>query len=295
MSTVIEVTMKLSFFLRLEGPFSVRYEKVCRESQIKELMGHDVQISFSRNPSGFTDVSGLPQQHTTVAVRVETTSVLAKDAAGTFAIRNVLEILNRVISSYQGATGEVGNSGFIRPLGTSDIQLYADIRVNGQDIRDRWPSPSFTTFPLSSDQERDFADYLTAQKALPLSRLFVTGSILSLEIGEYPLAVFQAATAVELRLTQVVGEKLRATGWSNDAIEPYERMTLGQKLQIPQTDPRSVETYFSGAVQFATIFNRVRDNVTPLRNRVVHRGYLASQQDAMGAVKMARDFLAIVS
>ena len=46
------------------------------------------------------------------------------------------------------------------------MQLYADIRVNGQDIRDRWPSPSFTTFPLSSDQERDFADYLTAQKSL---------------------------------------------------------------------------------------------------------------------------------
>lgn len=295
MST-IEVTIDLPFLLRLEDSLTVRYEEVCQEARLPELVGQDVQITFSQKPAGTIDKSDWPEkERTTVVIRIETGDGLSEDSVSAFAIRNCLEILNRVITSYQATTGEVSNAGFIVPLGTSDMQLFAEIRFNGQDIRDRWPSHNINTIPLRSDQVEEFKDYLTGQKDLPLSRLFVTNAILSLELGQYSLAILQAATAVELRLTQVVSDKLRAAGWSDQAIEPYERMTLGQKLQIPQTDPRSLETYFHGVSDFNASYKQVRDDLTPLRNRVAHKGVLASREEAKRAVEMARNFLRIVN
>ena len=80
----------------------------------------------------------------------------------TFAIRNCLEILNRVIASYQATTGEVIDAGFIFPMGTSDMQLFAEIRVNGEDIRDRWPSLRFDTSPLSLGEVDEFKREVTS-------------------------------------------------------------------------------------------------------------------------------------
>jgi hypothetical protein len=117
----------------------------------------------------------------------------------------------------------------------------------------------------------------------------------ALERGQYALAVLQAATAVEVRVTQFVARKLRTAGWSDQAVEPYERVTLGQKLQIPQTSPRSLETYLSVVSEFPTTYGQLRDDLTPLRNRVAHRGYMASSSEAIYAVQVARKVLKIVS
>jgi hypothetical protein len=291
----VEVSIDLPFFLRLKDSFIVRYDRVCQESQLKELLGKDVQITFSRKPAGTIDKGEWPKERSTVAIKVETPARLSDNSVGTFAIQNCLEIVNRIITSYQATTGEVSNAGFIFPLGTSDMQLFADIRVNGQDIRDRWPSHSINTFPLPKDKIVDFERYLADQAGLPLSMLFLTNAILSLERGQHPVAVLQGAFAVELRITQVIRDKLQAAGWSDKAIEPYERLTLGVKLQIPQTDPRSLETYFNGASGFADVYKKVSDDLTPLRNNVVHRGYLASHLEANRAVEIAREFLKIVN
>jgi len=291
----VKVTIDLPFFLRLEDSISVSYDEVCKESCIPELSGQNIQITFSRRPARPIDKSDWPHEQTTVTITVQTPKQLPDDSVNTFAIQNCLEILNRVVTSYQATTGEVCNAGLIFPLGTSDIQLFADIHVNGQNIRDRWPSHNINTFSLPNDKIREFKHYLTGQHNLPLSGLFLTNAILSLERGQYPLAVLQGATAVELRVTQFIRSKLKATGWSEEAIGPYERKALGGKLQIPQTDPRSLETYFNGVGGFADVYKKVRDDLTPLRNRVVHRGYLASHQEAKRAVGIVRDFLAIVN
>ncbi|MBI2304372.1 MAG: hypothetical protein HYU86_06455 [Chloroflexi bacterium] len=294
MSTV-KVTIDLPFFLRLEDSVSVPYDEVCKESQIPELKKQDIQITFSHIHAGSIDKSNWPHERTTVAITLEAPKQLPNDSVNTFAIQNCLEILNRVITSYQATTGEVSNAGFIFSLGTSDMQLFADIRVNGQNIRDRWPLHNSNSFPLPNSKMDEFRHYLTGQDDLPLSSLFLTNAVLSLERGQYPLAVFQAAAAVELRITQVIRGKLKAAGWSDQAIEPYEKMTLGGKLQISQTDPRSLETYFDGVSGFADVYKKAKDNLTWLRNHVAHRGYLASHKDAKLAVQIARDFLAIVN
>ncbi|MBI3954241.1 MAG: hypothetical protein HY330_06980 [Chloroflexi bacterium] len=315
----IEVTIDLPFYLRVENTLAVLYEQVCQEAQLQELKGQRLIITFSRRPAGAIDKSGpsdraitarsrgliplfvpkeritVAKERTTVAIKVQTASTFSKDHVGTFAIVNCLEILNRIIASYQATTMEFSNAGFIFPLGISDMQLFAEIRVNGKDIRDRWPSHNIYTFPLSADEAKGFKRYLTGEEALPLSRLFLTNATLSLNRGQYPLAVLQAATAVELKVTQIVSGKLRAAGWSDQAVEPYERMTLGQKLQIPQTDPRSLETYFRSVSGFIDMYKWVRDDLAPLRNRVAHRGYLASLEEAKSAVEMAHGFLKIVT
>ncbi len=213
----------------------------------------------------------------------------------TFAIRNCLETLNRVIASYQATTGEVIDAGFIFPMGTSDMQLFAEIRVNGEDIRDRWPSLRFDTSPLSLGEVDEFKRYLTGQDDLPLFKLFLTNAVLSLERGQYPLAVVQAATAIELRITQVVSSRLNVAGWSSAAIKRYEGKTLGDKLSIPKTDPRSLETYYSQVAGFPNLYKEAAKDLTPLRNKVIHRGYLPSHEEAIRAVNVAREFLKIVN
>ena len=104
--------------------------------------------------------------------------------------------------------------------------------------------------------------------------------------GQYSLAVLQAATAVELRITQVVSSRLETAGRSSKAIKRYEDKTLGGKLQIPKTDPRSLETYYSQVAEFPNLYEGTAQNLTPLRNKVIHRGYLPSHEEAIEAVKI---------
>jgi len=129
---------------------------VCKEAQLPNLIGQDVRIKISCRDAGIIDKSGLPKEHSTVAISIESPSALSEEPVGKFAIQNCLEILNRVISSYQATTQEVDNAGFIFPLGTSYIQLFAEIKVNGESIRDRWPLYSVNTFLLPSDQAGEF-------------------------------------------------------------------------------------------------------------------------------------------
>lgn len=295
MSTV-KVTIALPFLLRLKNSITVRYDDICKESPLKELGGHSVQIIFRQTNANTIDKSGWSKVRSTVTIKVKTPTQLPDSSIGTFAIHNCLEILNRVITSYQATTGEVSNAGSILPLGISDMQLFAEILVNGKDFRDRWPSHSINSFPLPQSKIKEYKRYLSGKEDLPLARLFLVNATLSLERGQYPSAVLQAATAVELIITQVISKKLVAGGWSEEAIKPYRKMTLGQKLNIPRTDPRSLETYFYGVADFDNLYKKIKaqDKLTNLRNDVAHRGYLVSYKEAKWAVKMTHGFLKIV-
>ena len=294
----IEVMIDLPFYLRLEKTKIVRYEDVCREAPLPELAGHKVRITFVRRKV-IIDNSDWLSERTTVAIKIKTGGNLSEKAVNRFAIRNCLEILNRVITSYHAATGNISNAGYILPLGTSDMQLFARISVNNKNVRDRWPGHSQNTFPLSNGETKRFRQYLTGQDELPLSQLTLMNSMLSLERGQYSLAVLQAAIAVELRTTQAVSKRLKALGWSKVAIQRYEDLTLGQKLNIPRTDTRSLETYFHTTRGFDSLYPELKgkgkDKLNNLRNRVAHDGYIPSREEAINAVEKARKFLVIVN
>ncbi|HLA80009.1 MAG TPA: hypothetical protein VJP78_00045, partial [Thermoleophilia bacterium] len=121
--TTIEVSIELPFFLRLESPFSIEYDKVCQGSQGAELLGTEVEISFFRRLADTVDRSGWLAPRSTVVIRVETTTRLSDECIDRFAVLNCMEILNKLVDSYQAVTGEVSNAGFIVRVGMSDIQL----------------------------------------------------------------------------------------------------------------------------------------------------------------------------
>lgn len=290
----IKVTVDLPFFLRLDKPLTVPYEKVCKESFLPELKETKVKITFSRKFAGGIDKSEWTKVRSTLTIKVSIPVPLSDESIGTFAINNCREIINNIVSSYQATTLQVDNAGFIIPLGTSYMQLFAKILVNGKDIRDRYPSYSTSTFPLTADRLKEFKQYLRNKDKLPLSRLFLTNASLSLEQGQYSLAVLQATMAVELRLTQTIHKKLITRRWPNEAIDDYETQNIGRKLDFKQTDPRALKYYFRGTA-FSEMYNKLKRELIMPRNKVAHKGHLASQAEAVQAVKLAREFFKIVS
>jgi hypothetical protein len=290
----IKVIVDLPFFIQLEKPLTVSYENVCKESLLPELKGKKVKIAFSQRFASDIDKSEWSKVRSNITIKVSTPVSLSEMSIFTFTVHNCREIINNIISSYQATTLQTDNVGFIIQLGTSYMQLFAEILVNGKNIRDRYPSYSANTSPLTEAQLREFKRYLRDKDNLPLSRLFLTNASLLLEQGQYSLAVLQSAMAVELRLTQVIRKKLIKRRWPNEAIVPYEQLTLGNKLGIHKADPRSLEFHFSKISGFSEMFKKLDSKINQPRNRVLHKGYMASLNEAVQAVVLAKEFFKIV-
>lgn len=291
----VKVTIALPFRLHLNNRIRISYNEVCKDLIVPELRDQKIQIVFSHIQAPSIDNSDWSHERTTVTITVKTSTQLSGDSVNTFAVRNCLEILNKIIMSYQATTGQWANSGYIVPLGTSDLQLFADIRVNGEDIRERWPGHSIYIYSLQKAKIKEFRSYLTGQRDLPLSKLFHINAILSLERGQYSLSVLQAATAIELQFTQAISKRLKARGWPIEAIEPFQSLTLGQKLRITKKDPRSLEFHFGRVDGFSQLFKQLDNKLRVLRNKVAHNGFLASQPDAKSAVELVNKFLNTVN
>ena len=187
--TLVEVNIPLPSFLRLENALELSYGDVCGDPPITALRGSVVQINFTRL-EGVIDNSGLTHARTAVSIRAETETQLAEEEINRFAIRDCLLMANKVITCYQATTAEVSNAGYISPLGTSDIQLFAEIRVDGKNFRDRWPFHDMNTVPLSAKEEGEFSSYLLGSD-LPLPRLLLTNALLLLNRGQYSLSVIR--------------------------------------------------------------------------------------------------------
>ncbi len=139
---------------------------------------------------------------TLLVIQIESPSA-GNDVVNQLAIQDCLKISNRVITSYQAATTDWQNSGLISVLGTAYLQLNAEILVDGESVRDRWPSPSFFSIPLNDQETKKFQDLLGGAP-LPLDELFHTHSFVSLEREDYSISVINNAAAVEIRLTEEV-------------------------------------------------------------------------------------------
>ena len=174
------------------------------------------------------------------------------------------------------------------------MQLFADIRVDGLDIRDRWPWRSFNNMPFSSVENNQFERFLTGKDQWPLPILLLRNAELLQEKGQYSLAVVEAAAAVELRLTEYISGKLEAASYSRKKISGYKGKTLRGKLRIRKGDSASLETYFGSGSGFHTLYEQLKSPLNSLRDQIMHHGYLASRDDGLHCVKIARDFLNLV-
>ena len=280
----IEVQIPLPFALRATKALRIPYSDLCPDGAITELQGDKVLIDFRTYVDPFADKSALPARRTTLMLSIETDSTIDENIASHFALTNALIIANRTISSFQAATHDWHNAGFISPVGLEHLQLYAEILLDGTSIRDRWPFKSAFSIPITPQQEQDFERFVRGE-ALPLHELFLANASVLLNRGEYSLAVVQWAEAVEMWLTEQVCAFLRNRGETPQVITGYEDRTLGGKLNHKFSDECFTWANHPGMLK------ALQDDLNALRNKVIHRGHLATESEAHKANAAAVDFI----
>lgn len=279
----LRLEIEVPFYMRLEDSWTLPYSRLCPKPRLAIIENEVITVGFDA-VSRQIDNSGLIATRTVIVIDVTSKVVLTDQEVNTFFIRDSLRILNRLIASYQAVTGEVRNAGYIELLGMSDVQLFANLSVDGQNIRDRWPFHNANTFPLERPEIEQIQQKMLGARMVPES-LFSANAQLLTNRGQYSLAVVQAAVAVELRITRFIVRRLRHQGRSKTYVEAYRRETLGRKVRHVAPDPRSLEVYCSARPRLKELLRRLRTSFTPLRNRVAHEGHLASQEEALRCLR----------
>jgi hypothetical protein len=237
----LRLDIEVPFYIRLEDPWSLPYSHLCPKPRLASLESEAVTVSFDAI-SRRVDNSGHVATRSVIVIEVTSRKVLSDQEVSTFFIRDSLRILNPLIASYQAVTGEVSNAGYIESLGMSDIQLFANLSVDGQDIRDRWPFHTASTFPLERPEIEQIQRRMLGTRMVPES-LFSANAHLLMNRGQYSLAIVQAAVAVELRITRFIVRRLRRLRWPKGDVEKYRGETLGAKVWYKAPDSRSLEAY----------------------------------------------------
>ena len=291
----IKIELELPYFLRAEEPMNLVYDVVCQENQVADFEGLELAVLFTTLDATGIDRSEIGfHLRTTITIEINCDATPSDDAVSTFAINNCRELINRIVNAYQATTGEIDNGGFISPIGTGYMQLFAEIYLDGEDVRDRWPFRGGTNIPLSSDEVERFKEFVTGEKSLPVGNLLLTNGSLLAEQGQYSLAVFLAAAAVESRLTTYVVEKMEANAVSHKKISSYLRKPLGFKLGRTNGEVDSIETYIGGREGCSDLHSKLKERLNDrLRIPVVHHEHLATREGALEANKLARQFFRI--
>lgn len=285
--------IEVPFYIRLEGSWSLPYARLCPKPRLASLESTDVTVGFDAADRRI-DNSGNVARRSVIVIEATSGKMLTDEDARKFLISDSLRILNRLIASYQAVTGAVSNAGYIEPLGLSDIQLFANLSVDGQDIRDRWPGHSTNTFPLDGPEVEQIQQRMLGARMVP-ELLFSANARVLINRGQYSLAVVQAAVAAELRITRFIVRRLRGQGQSKEYIDKYRGETLGTKVWHRAPDPRSLEVYCTTQPKFKALLRRLRKSFTRLRGRVVHEGHLASQEEAMRCVRQMSEVFQVLS
>ena len=290
---IVQVTLDLPFYLRLEEPVTFAYRDVCTENQLSEFAEADVKVRFNRRAAPNIDRSGIGgRERTTVVIQATSIESLSDQSIGVFAINNSRELINRVITAYQAVTGEIDNAGLILPVGTGQMRLMAEIEIDGEDGRDRWPAVSVNTFPMDRGDVSRFEDFVSGKQTLPIANLFLTNASIQLAQGQYSLAVFLAASAVESRISAFVVTKLRELRERPPTISRYEKLPLGPKLDKSSGRIDSIETYLIDVEGYADLHERLKTRLNRgLRVPVVHHEHLSTLAEAIEAVQLAGEFL----
>lgn len=289
----LRLEIAVPFYIRLENPWSLPYSRLCPQPRLASLESEAVTVSFDAVDRRI-DNSGNVATRSVIVIEVTPTEMLTDEEVSTFFIRDSLRILNRLIASYQAVTGEVSNAGYIESLGRSDIQLFANLSVDGRDIRDRWPFHTANTFPLERPEIEQIQQRMLGARMVPES-LFSASAHLLINRGQYSLAVVQASVAAELRITRFIVQRLRRQGRPKEYVDTYRRQTLGNKVRYTAPDPRSLEAYCRTRPRFKALLRRLRESFTPLRNRVVHEGHLASQEEALRCLRQMSEVFQALS
>ena len=231
---------------------------------------------------------------TKLIIEIISENEFTDDRINRFPIMESRKIVNILVRSYQSITGEYTNAGLISPIGTAYLQLNSEIEVNCQNARDRYPYPSFSTCPISSENQSKIIEIVTGKRAYSSEIVNLTQAKELLERGYYTLSYLQFVRSVEESITKYIILKMRANNCSPSEIDVYKTLSLGQKLKnFPMGDPRKLDTHFGSNPNWRSIWDNLW-NMKLKRDLLMHYSTEATRLEALQVRSWVIDFRKIL-
>lgn len=276
----------LPFYLRLEAEVKVDYDVLPILTKRAALEGKTFRVRPISVPA-YVGRSGMPSPRSTLEIVLETKKLPQglKAALSDGLLPEVLAVVNHVIDAYRSATRETRNGGFVTRLGLSDLQLFAELELDGVHLRDRWPEPSFNTFPLAPNRKGDFLACVADASMITPESIFLCEAMIALARGQYCQSFILGTVVIEVRLTEAIAAnltKLDAQGFRG------RKLTLGNKLRLKPNDKAYAPKHFRHLGGFQGFWDDLKC-INKTRNAILHHGHLTvTSEEAAAAIKAAR-------
>lgn len=278
------VRVPLPFFLRETGDLSVASDVLDVRPNAAFLEGRSFRVSRGHQMQPAAR-SGEVHPQTVLAVAAafdELTAEQEAEIVRSGLLAEVLQVVNLVIDAYRSVTRESNNSGFLGRIGWSHMCLYAEIELDGQDVRERWPFPSLSTFPLRPEQKQEVIARLADPSLITPEDVFYSEAAVALNRGEYCQSLVLSVIVTEMCVAKAVSAKLAPA-----EAEKFRKGTFGTMIGYAAGLPRSAGTYWGDQPGFDEFWHGLSD-LNEKRIDVLHYGRRdISQDDAADALKAA--------
>ncbi|ELY52338.1 hypothetical protein [Natronococcus jeotgali] len=205
-------------------------------------------------------------------------------------IRAAVDHVNQFLEVYRASLGYY----WIRGVSPSEVVYFmrATVSENGDTYDHGTMYPGNALTPGSSTIDKEAHDTIEArldtEHKVPITISLRLDAQDKLDLGEYRLAVITAGTMFEAFLKDGLKDLMTAQGMPDDKIESvfvddgdYTSITTLAKETVPKT----LHFDFEATDEFEAWDEKTRE----MRNRVVHEGYVPSEEEARAAYEAAAD------
>ena len=203
-------------------------------------------------------------------------------------IRTAVGHVNQFLEIYRASLGYY----WIRTVSPSEVVYFMRTTVpkSGENYHHgvMYPGSALTpgTSTISEESHDIIEARLNTEHEIPITISLRLDAQDKLDLGEYRLAVITAGTMFEAFLKDGLKELMAAEGMSDEEIESvfvdngdYTSISTLAKVTVP----KALHFDFEETVEFESWDEKTRE----MRNRVVHEGYIPSEDEARAAFEAA--------
>lgn len=213
---------------------------------------------------------------TKIILDISSENKFLDDRIEIYPIKESRKIINLIINAYQSVTAR------------------AEIYLNGENTRDRYPRPFISNSPISDDNQSDFNKIITGEAELQSDYVTLTQGKELLERGYYTLSYIQFIRSVEETITNFMLYKMTEQKRCPDDIRKYKGCPFGSKLthcKIP--DVRKLDTHLSSNPVWTSVLGNLL-KMNEKRTLLLHYSGEASREEALEACQWVKDFRNII-
>lgn len=205
-------------------------------------------------------------------------------------IHAAVDYVNRFLEVYRAALGYY----WIRGVNPSEVVYF--MRTTVSNDREEYNHGSMYargglklgTATIDEEGREVINNRLQAEHEVPFRISLRLDTQDKLDLGEYRLAVTTAGTMFEAFLKDGLRELIAAEGMSDEEIEAVfmdDGDYTGIKTLATETIPKTLHFDFEATDEYEAWDKQTRE----LRNKVVHEGYIPSEEEARAAYEAADD------